>query len=287
MSDKLKVVEKFNDGRCIVKVSTKMGVKYTFVKGDDLFTLKDLNGDLTGIQFFDGYQINKEGEVIIKVFKKPNEWLGVLGEFDLSDAMGSSKEVPGGPFNIGPYAKRYYEYKAPTKEVDDIVPQDLKYNYGLVNSEGVLSVYPKYDFMSFGGEGTCVGGELFVCGSLRYGYIDTETGKKITPIRFDVCDSFREGRGLVKINNRYGFVDREKVMVDCDDKEQYAHNLSPSFFRATPFCDGVTCVVISPATHLTRASKATLDRDGNYVGLVNSNKGKSYVKRNNINNKVN
>lgn len=285
MSKEIKVVHKFKDGRSIIKVATKLGDKYTFIKDNDLYPLKDFDDDMSGIQFFDDFEVNEENEVIIKVLKKPDEWLRILGEFDLSDAMGEVKEVPGGPFNIGPYAKQYYEYKSPTKTIDDIVPKRLKYSYGIVNEDGVLTVYPQFDDMYFTGEGTCVAGNMFVCGACRYGYVDCETGKALTPMAFDEAQPFHEERAAVKYKNKYGFIDRCKVMTDANDNNQYAKDLGPRFYRVTPFQDGITTVTTSMGSIWGGPSRLCLDRNGEFVRSANRNR--QYTKRiNNLKNKA-
>lgn len=284
MSKKIKVVHKFEDGRSIIEVATKLGKKYTFVKDNDLYPLNDLDGNMSGIQFFDDYEVSDDGDVIIKLFKNPNEWLRVLKEFDLSDAQAVYTEVPGGPFNIGPYAKQYFDYKAPTKKVDDIVPSRLKYSYGVVNSEGVLTVFPQFDDMYFVGEGACAAGNLFCCGDCRYGYLDCTTGKAFTPMAFDEAHPFSEERAIVKYKRQYGFIDRCKIMTDANDNDQYAKGLAPTFHRVTPFQDGRATVTIGMGSIYGRAPKFFVDKNGEYISCVT--RKHQYVKKiNNNNNK--
>lgn len=282
MSNKIETVHKFKDGRLLIKISTKLGAKYAFAKGKDILLLKDNDGDISGIQFFDDYKISEDEEVIIKVLKRPDEWYNTLRHFDLSDTTVQATEVPGGPFNIGPYAKQYYKYKMPTKTIDDIIPKKLKYSHGLVNSKGTLTVYPQFDEMRFSGDATCIAGNLFVCGSCKYGYLDCETGKALTPMEFEEAHNFSEERAIVKYKNRYGFIDRCKVMTDAKDNKQYAEGLHPYFYRVTPFQDGVTTVVTSPANIFCGESSLCLDRNGNFVS--SGKRKRQYVKQYNTQN---
>ena len=67
-----------------------------------------------GFQFFDYYKLSADGEIIIGIKKTGKEYCDdVLSYFDLSDTQGKTVEVSGGPFNLGPYAKQYYEYIEP------------------------------------------------------------------------------------------------------------------------------------------------------------------------------
>ena len=43
----------------------------------------------------------------------------------------------------------------------------------------------------------------------KYGFIDTKTGKEITPIKYDYLDIFRNGIALVELDNKYGVINRE------------------------------------------------------------------------------
>ncbi len=123
------------------------------------------------------------GDIIIGIKKDGDEYYNrVLSRFDLSDTKVKVTEVSGGPFNIGPYAKPYYDYEMLTKTIEDIIPQSYSFNYGLISRNGVLVIYPAYDEVYFGTENTCILGVLNSMTDLKYGYNDLISGNPITPI---------------------------------------------------------------------------------------------------------
>lgn len=268
----VEIVEKLPSGKLIVKIENQVQkpgtnefntiVKFALADENGLINIVDLNGNLLGFQFFDIYTLNETGEIVIGLKKTGKEYNErVLSHFDLSDTQWKAIEVPGGPFNIGPYAKQYYEYIRPTKTVDDIVPQSYSYNFGLINKEGVLVIYPSYDHIEFGNEATCIVGRLGF-EDLVFGYIDINTGKLITPICFDKASKFYDNRAVVKYNRKYGYIDRNKVIVNPKNNEEYAANLYPRFFRANDFNNGVAIAGFSQGTHFTQASYAEIDKTG-------------------------
>ena len=58
----------------------------------------------------------------------------------------------------------------------------------------------------------------------KYGFID-KTGKEVIPIKYDDAYSFSEGLALVKLNNKYGFIDKtgkEVIPIKYDDAYSFS-----------------------------------------------------------------
>lgn len=281
MSNNMEVVETLKNGNFIVKIETvieKEGedvviTKYALANQGELVSIRDAKGNISVVQMFDVYHVNEAGDIIIGTKKSGREYYDrVLSHFDLSETKMQAVEVPGGPFNIGPYAKQYYEYTYPTKRVEDIVPDELSYNYGLISRDGILCLYPAYDSIVFGNEDTCIVGNLGVVENLDYGYFDLLSKEFLSPICFSRAEKFNDGRALVKHRRCFGYLDRNKVLINPNDNSQYATNLEPKYMRASSFKDGKAIVCLMQATHLTQALKAYIGVDGEIVGFVPRNK---------------
>ena len=226
----VEIVEKLPNEKFIVKVENSIlnaetneinnVIKFGIADKSGLINLRDLSGNLIGFQFFDNYKVNDNGEIIICIKKSGREYCeSVLTKFDLSDTQTKKVEVSGGPFNVGPYAKQYYEFIEPSKSIDDIISKKYNYNYGYINKNGEVVVYPSYDYIEFGNENTCIVGKLIYEG-IMYGYVDTINGKFITPICFRVAGKFYDNRAAVKYNGKYGYIDRKKIIVNPDNKSK-------------------------------------------------------------------
>ncbi|MDL1891976.1 WG repeat-containing protein, partial [Sphingobacteriales bacterium CHB3] len=48
----------------------------------------------------------------------------------------------------------------------------------------------------------------------QYGYIDTK-GQMVVQPQFDLAWDFYQGSAFVKLNNKYGFVDKEGIVIWC------------------------------------------------------------------------
>lgn len=268
------IVEQLPDGKAILEIKREIVIqdkpkiitKYAITDRNGIVNILDQNGEMTGIQFFDNYKINEMGDIIIGIKKDGDEYYNrVLSRFDLSDTKVKVTEVSGGPFNIGPYAKPYYDYEMPTKTIEDIIPQSYSFNYGLISRNGVLVIYPAYDEVHFGTENTCILGMLNSMTDLKYGYNDLISGNPITPICFSKARDFSNERALVMYNRKYGYVDRNKVMTNPENLEEFADNLAPKFFKATSFQDGVANVIITPSNHFESSSRVKIDITGNII----------------------
>ena len=107
----IEIVEELSNGNLIIKVEkeivvnngTKKVIKFTIADKNGIVNILDSKGDLSGIQFFDNYSLNKFGDIIIAIKKDGVEYYNrILSHFDLSDTEVKMTEVSDGPFNIGP-----------------------------------------------------------------------------------------------------------------------------------------------------------------------------------------
>lgn len=263
MKRNIEVVEKLANGNSIIKVEEiNRRIKYAIANEGGIINISDLNGNISGIIFFDKYRLNEFGDIIIGVEKDCEEYIQrVLSHYDLSDTQYQELEKTGGPFNIAPGSRLYCDIIYPTKTIDDIVPQSYRYNYGLINRNGFLSIYPEYDDMQFGNEDTCIVGNLSSV-NLKFGYIDILTGNLITPVCFKEARSFNCNRAVVKYNRMYGYLDRNKIMEDPKEIGEYADNLEPKFFSASDFENDEAEVCIMPANHLSKSVKVVINPEG-------------------------
>lgn len=134
----IEVVDQLPNGKVVIKIEkeivvqkeTKKITKFTIADENCIVNILDSKGDLSGIQFFDNYFLNEFGDIIIGIKKDGEEYYKrILSHFDLSTAKIKITEAPNGPFNIGPHAKQYYDYKYPSKKIEDIIPQSYSFNY--------------------------------------------------------------------------------------------------------------------------------------------------------------
>lgn len=277
-STQMEVVEKLVNGRLIIKVEKEIVVqgkikkiiKFTIADKNGIINLLDSKQELSGIQFFDCYYVNEYGDVIIGLKKDGEEYYNrVLSHFDLSETELQVIEAPSGPFNIGPYSKQYYNYIYPTKKIEDIIPQSYKYNYGLINRNGLLVIYPVYDQIVFGAEDTCRLG-LLSGTRLKYGYNDLLSGIAITPICFDSALDFSEGRAVVEFNDKYGYIDRKKIMNSPGNANEYAKNLAPRFLFASSFDNGSATVYVNDGNIFGSLLAMKVGLNGEISEVINS-----------------
>lgn len=269
LNENVEIVEKLPNGKFIIKIENQVQnhridsvVKFALADKNGIINIVDLNNELLGFHFFDTYDLNESGEIIIGIKKAAKDYIeNILSQFDLSDTEVKTIEVSGGPFNVGPYAKQCFDYIYPTKTVDDIVPHSYSYNFGLINQEGVLIIYPSYEYIEMGNENTCIVGILEV-GDLMMGYVDTNTGKNITPICFNEANKFYDNRAVVKYHRKYGYIDRNKIIINPDNKDEYANELYPQFFRANDFNEGLAMAGVIPRSPFDQACYAEIGQTG-------------------------
>lgn len=131
----------------------------------------------------------------------------------------------------------------------DMLCEPYTYRYGAINSKGILSVQPIYDRLTFNNEDSFIG---YHNGKL--GYIDSITGKHITPIVFSHAQPFFENKAAVEFNGQMGYVDRNKIMKNPNNKTEYA--IEPKYDIADDFENGYAEVSINGQDYL-------IDKNGN------------------------
>ena len=93
--------------------------------------------------------------------------------------------------------------------------------WGFVDENGVMVISPQLDCLygpKFSG-GLAAVSELFV----GAGYID-RTGRYVVPLCYDFTESLTDGRGLVKLKGKYGFVNEQGELLtwSCAAQEESA-----------------------------------------------------------------
>ena len=121
---------------------------------------------------------------------------------------------------------------------EDMLHKQYTYRYGAINLNGVLSVKPVYDRLTFNNENSFIGYH-----NGRLGYIDSIDGHHITPIVFTHAQPFFENRAAVEFNGSMGYVDRKKTMVNPNNETDYA--IAPKYDVANDFENGCAEVSIN------------------------------------------
>ncbi|OFX39327.1 MAG: hypothetical protein A2X08_04185 [Bacteroidetes bacterium GWA2_32_17] len=146
--------------------------------------------------------------------------------------------------------------------------------YGYIGEDGKYKINPTYKSALPFSEGlACVVPE-----NGKPQFIDEKNNVKFTVNTGEVCGSFNNGLALVKVEDKYGYIDKEGKM-----------KINPQFDIAYPFNEGLATVVISNKKE--NKDKAALDSlnaqlDAALQNLDNSNNQKvvysSYQKRENL-----
>ena len=82
------------------------------------------------------------------------------------------------------------------------------YKYRVINTLGINTIKPLYDKLDFGEENTVV---AYHNGLL--GFVDTTTGKHITPIAFSHLSHFFEGLAEVEYNGENRYINKDGVFI--------------------------------------------------------------------------
>ena len=99
----IEIVEELNNGNLIIRVEkeivvnneTKKVIKFTIADKNGIVTILDSKGNLSGIQFFDNYFLNKFGDIIIGIKKDGEEYYNrILSHFDLGNTKVKITEAP-------------------------------------------------------------------------------------------------------------------------------------------------------------------------------------------------
>ena len=98
----------------------------------------------------------------------------------------------------------------------ELIPYQENEKFGFKDSIGNVVIAPKYDRVESFHKGFApvnIGGSYFVTEwgytafkGGKWGFID-QTGKEITPIKYDVLGQFKDGRALVELNRKFGYID--------------------------------------------------------------------------------
>ena len=107
----------------------------------------------------------------------------------------------------------------------------MSYGQGMLPEEKIKKEPPaqpvqqtkKYDWKDTYHEGLAI-----VKLNNKYGFID-KTGKEVIPIKYDNAWSFSEGLASVKLNNKYGFIDKtgkEVIPIKYDDAWGFSEGLA-------------------------------------------------------------
>lgn len=113
-----------------------------------------------------------------------------------------------------------------------------KFLYGAINDKGVMVLSPIYDNIEFSTEGTFIIYRNDLCG-----YVEQSNGNMITPICFEKCYDFQDGKALVCYDSQYGYADRNKIITNPLFKWEY--RIFPQFDKAYSFKKGVAEVIIN------------------------------------------
>ncbi len=138
-----------------------------------------------------------------------------------------------------------------------ILHRQYTYRYGAINSNGVLSVKPIYDRLTFNNENSFTGYH-----NGRLGYIDSIDGHHITPIVFTHAQPFFENKAAVEFNGSMGYVDRKKTMRNPNNEADYA--ISPKYDTADDFENGYAEVSINEKLYIID-SKGDICLSNNFV----------------------
>lgn len=79
---------------------------------------------------------------------------------------------------------------------------------------------------------------------------------------------FSEKKAAVQYKNRYGYIDRQKIMTNPKNSDEYAENLAPKFFNATDFKDGFATVIITPNDIFNSSRRVKIDLKGNIIEFL-------------------
>ena len=86
----------------------------------------------------------------------------------------------------------------------------------------IVKTFTRYDFAGDFSEGFA---EVKLNG--KYGFID-KTGREVIPCKYDDAESFHEGFAAVKLNGKYGFIDKTgREVIPC--KYDYTFKFSEGF----------------------------------------------------------
>ena len=131
---------------------------------------------------------------------------------------------------IGTLMIPHFRQTSPTEEEmvegnkNNCIPFKERGKYGIKDQfTGQVLVAPKYDFADHFSEGLAL-----VRLNDKYGFID-KNGKEVTPFKYDLAYDFCEGLALVELNGKYGFIDKkgkEITSLKYDDAYDFFEGLA-------------------------------------------------------------
>lgn len=181
-------------------------------------------------------------------------------------------------FSCGNSSKKdYYSYQ--------LIPVQIDEKWGYIDQKGKIIINPQFSEASLFSDDLA----LVVSSDEKVGYIDKKGRYVINPIyhsgtdfkeglafitpengfptcidkngdvkfilkKAEMAGNFSEGLALVKVNQKYGFVDKEGNI-----------SISPQFDYAEPFSEGLALVVIDKSDENSTKKYGFIDRSGNLV----------------------
>lgn len=274
----IEIVEALGNGNVIVRIERSIlipdgrgqsenQVLFALADKDNLVTIKDCNGLCAGVQFFNSYTIDDLGNIIIGVLKSGKEYYKrILSNYDLTEKQCRIIEYDKESKKTNDFVKETCQKCVfLTKDIEDIVPESLSFNYGLIGEDGTLFLYPLFDSLEYSLDDTYRVGRMDNLLRFEYGYYDIRDKQFLTPICFYEAYDFHCKRARVKYEKEFGFIARDKVLNNPYHPDQYAEGLHPQFYSATDFEDGITRVLYSEGKRFYSSAEDYIDVEGTNV----------------------
>ena len=121
-------------------------------------------------------------------------------------------------------------------------PVNVDGKWGIIDREGNWFIHPKYDDYSYIYEGWAI-----LHDNHGYFYVSEDGHKRLNDESFEDANAFSEGLASVKINGKYGFIDKSGNIV-----------INPNFEDANAFSEGLAYVKIN-------GKYGFIDKSGNIV----------------------
>ena len=140
--------------------------------------------------------------------------------------------------------------------------------YGVINRNGLLVIEPQYDMIKYANEDAFIVGLLTFSKKFVYGYKDALTGEKITPICFKSASDFHYHKAVVRYDDKYGYIDRSKILTNPKNKSEYADNLYPRFYSATDLVETEALALFHRGTVQLPPVYATINQRGEITSFT-------------------
>lgn len=271
-------IETLPSGLRIIKFSNSHCSKYTISDEHGIKLIKNSQDEFESYQLFDTYSKSPNGDIIFGIYKSYDEFVQrVIPHIDLCGAKDLKTKAPFNPSTMYDEQKEdVYKIQEPTKKIEDIIPEEYKFIYGVINDKGIMTIFPTYDSITYADENSYIVGEIIKGSGLRYGYADSITGTLFTPICFQEAGKYHNSRSVVKFHDKFGYTDRYKFIDNPNVQESYPPNLYPKFYSATPFYNGEAKVTLTLGNAQDKPVVVKYDINGN---LINNTHQKVYPKQ--------